>query len=168
MFTKTSISFLALSDFLTYRMELDPNDVTQMDPAILVDLRGIPLSRSTKERLLNIVHLPKVGYRFVMRKYNLNYNTLRGYHKKMRKHVCMKPAGGRPRKLDEISCNNIRNFVASTLNSNPSDVYKEIRLEYKNTNQRRYPTGLPLAFKERIAKNSVYRYYKLFMNNAQE
>ena len=127
------------------------------------NLSGLPLKNATKLSILDEAHLPGNSYGTVIKKYHLNYNTLRGYFKKVRRHAFVVPTKGRPEKLDETSLQNIRDYMTAGPWSR-KQVCGRIRAECYSTAERRCPGGLPEDFICTLHRVTVYRYANILIS----
>lgn len=116
-------------------------DLSQLDLVPPPNLLSIPLSIGCKKKLVEKTQQADSCYLFVMNKYNVKYYTLRKYYKKVRKDLPMFESGGRPGRLDLISCDFILNFMAHTEAWDKYDIHDRIRQEVLATLMRRYPNG---------------------------
>lgn len=122
------------------------------------NLSKVPLARDDKLKLLEFAHLPGKGYKDVVEKYSLNYNTLRAYYKKFKRNASVNAARGRPRKLDSESMEYLSGYLQSHVGCSRYDLYREIRLQNVQTCNRRCPDGFNPNYRLQISRISVYRY----------
>ena len=121
------------------------------------DLSGKALDRDAKKELLLMVRMPLNSYKYIMDMYNINYNTIRGYYKKFAKHRCTNKNKGRPRKLDEISCENIHLHMIQNPGITRRGIIAKIKEELIATDNRKYPDGFPEDYESKIAYVTLHR-----------
>jgi len=127
-------------------------------------LRGVALERETKQILVDMAHRKGSSYRSVTERYNLNYNTLRGYCKRFRRGKLFQKTRGRPLKLDNESDKNILAWMRDNPTWNRSDLKARIKSEMVLTHNRRFPGGFNDENIPRMSKTTVFRYQSRLEN----
>ena len=122
------------------------------------DLERVPLSCEAKRYLVNAAHEKGKGYRFVVQRYNLRYNSLRYYSRELAKGKILRPSGGRPTKLDEDSIMALRQWMVENPGWRRRALNRKIREEAVQTAARRHPDALPDDITVYICKDSVTNY----------
>jgi len=122
------------------------------------NLRGKPLESAVKRKLVEESHSDTSCYLLVMDKYNLGYDALRKYFKRVKRDLPTFELGGRPPKLDKESELVALNFMHENLGFDKQDIHHIVRTEMLETLNRRYPKGIPPNVSKRIAKSSVRRW----------
>ena len=118
-------------------------------------LNGVPMARETKKELLEIAHKKGSSYKHVTEKYNLKYNTLRGYYKRFKHDRSFQMNRGRPCKLDDESCSKILNWMSDNPDWERSDIRLKIKEEVVSTDVRRFPDGFQVGYFTKVCRNTV-------------
>ena len=100
-----------------------------------VNLCGKALKYDCKLALVNLTHDGNNSYGTIEDKYNLKYQTLRKYFKKVRKGLPMFETSGRPPKLDEQSVDVLRYLLSTGQVTDKAHLHKNIRAQNIETTE---------------------------------
>lgn len=129
------------------------------------DLKGKPLQTSLKRKLVEETHRKGSNYEIVMEKYNLGYEALRKYYKRVHRGLPVFETGGRPAKLDSESLQSIHIFMHQNAGFAKMDIHALIRAEVPKTMGRRYPGGIPSTASQKVSKSGVRRWAQLLISS---
>jgi hypothetical protein len=147
-------------------MDQNISDHTINDPwnGLAVDLSNVVLSAYEKQWIGTEVSSGRQTGISLSKRFNLCRKKIHKYSKLVKKGIFPESRRGRPRRLDDLGVQNVKNFFRVNNITELSQLKMEIKAEAKETHKRKYIDEETRKYK-RISKRSVQRYLQEIMHS---